>query len=270
MVSYMILKKNELIQRCGVDVETARLIMKYQKELPILTEDGEGFCINARQLHVSLGLKRKFADWQKQYFTSENTYGFAESVDYQRIHVDVNPTNGVIFDNFEMTLDMAKEISMISKTENGRLARKYFISCERVLKDLYEWNMIRFPEKKLYKEMSEELRLFLLRNYDKEAKFYDYSNEADALNMICLGSKAKDIKNFIEAQDDNTRDWLTKQYNEYLCKMEELNISFLKINMEKERRYELLKQIFKATYPNASFLMANSDLKKNIDDGKYI
>ena len=270
----MILKKNDLIWKCGCDVETAKLIVKYQKTLPILTEQAKGFCINARDLHNQLGVGRDFSTWIKGRIKK---YNFKEEVDFtiqNLIH-----QNGGIKNNhggdrksidYILTLDMAKELSMVENNENGMIARKYFISCEKILRQLYEWDMIRHPEKKLYKDLCSELKSFLLRNYNKEAKFYDYSNEADALNVICLGAKAKDIREYIEAQDKNTRDWLEKQYNEYILKIEELDIMYLKMNMDKERRYDLLKQGFKALYPNASFIIANSDIKRNIEEGKYL
>ena len=103
--------------------------------------------------------------------------------------------------------------------------------------------------------MCEELKKYFLRNFNKEPQWYDYSNEADTLNIICLGAKAKQIKEYIDAQDENTRDWLQAKYNLYLEKMQEINVMYLRMNMDKERRYDLIKQGFKALYPDASFLV---------------
>ena len=47
----------------------------------------------------------------------------------------MNPTNGVPLIEYALTVDIAKELSMLSKTEKGKEARKYFIKCEKKLKE---------------------------------------------------------------------------------------------------------------------------------------
>ena len=86
-------------------------------------------------MHEFLGLRKKFTDWIKKYTKVDNEYGFEENVDFTSIHSEVNPTNGVPLIEYALTVDMAKELSMLSKTERGKEARKYFIKCERKLKE---------------------------------------------------------------------------------------------------------------------------------------
>ena len=51
----MKLTKNNLIKKLGeTNSEVIEVVTKYNKLLPILSEDGEGFCINARDLHEQL------------------------------------------------------------------------------------------------------------------------------------------------------------------------------------------------------------------------
>ena len=276
----MLFKKDDLIYKCGASIEDAKLIQKFQKVLQILNNNGEGFCIDSRQLHTQLGVGRDYTNWIKGRISK---YDFEENVDF--ITVWYNAKNGVAMEyngnnnsmkalggtiSYLVTIDMAKELCMIENNEIGKITRKYFIKCEKMLKELYEWDMIRNPEKTMYKELCEELRLFRLRNYNKETKNFHYMNEANAINQITLGANSKEIREYIEAQDKNTRDWLNKQYNTYICKIQELDILYLKMNMDRERRYEMLKQSFKALYPNATFIMANKDLKRNIEEGKYL
>lgn len=47
--------------------------------------------------------------------------------------VGVNPTNGLPLTDYALTISMAKELSMLSKCENGKRARLYFIECENKL-----------------------------------------------------------------------------------------------------------------------------------------
>ena len=84
--------------------------------------------VSARELHKALGVTKHMTQWIKPYL---NEYGFEEYIDYQRIDVEVNPTNGVPIIDYALKLDMAKELAMLSKTEKGKEVRKYFIQVEK-------------------------------------------------------------------------------------------------------------------------------------------
>ena len=60
-------------------------------------------------------------------------YGFDENIDYQRVSQKCPTLGGVqeIVD-YEIKLDMAKEITMIQRSAKGRQARKYFIEVEKM------------------------------------------------------------------------------------------------------------------------------------------
>ena len=100
----------------------------------ITNEEGQQL-VSARELHEFLESKRHFTDWMKTYISENNDYGFIENVDFTRIHAGVNPTNGIPIIDYAVTINMAKELSMLSKTEKGKQARKYFIKCEEKLKE---------------------------------------------------------------------------------------------------------------------------------------
>lgn len=279
----MKLTKKNLTNKLGIrDENVINLIVDYKDKLPILTEEGEGFCVNARDLYKELKLKDTFGTWIKGMLESLD---MKKDIDYSErfkqvgtnfsddeiISMSINKrnANGILHE-YSLTMDCAKQISMVigvlprinkDTKELSKITRKYFIAIENILKDAIKWEKIRKPERERYKEMSKELKLYFLRNFNKEPMFYDYSNEADTLNIICLGARAKKIQEYIDAQDKNTRDWLEAKYNEYLDKMQELNIMYLKMNLDKDRRYDLIKQGFKVLYPNASFLILKDDFR---------
>lgn len=89
--------------------------------------------VNARDLHKALGNKRKFADWIKDRI---NEYGFVIGVDYVLIsQVCEIKRQGRGGDrktlDYHITLDMAKELAMLEKSDKGRQVRRYFIQCEK-------------------------------------------------------------------------------------------------------------------------------------------
>lgn len=267
MSNAIVFKKKQLFDQLGFDFDDVKLIMKYQKTMPILQME-ENSIVNARLLHEQLGVGRDFSTWIKGRISK---FGFVEGVDFtisDTIHQNGGLVNGGYksIKEYTLTIDMAKELAMIENNEIGRMVRKYFIKCEKALKQLVEWERVRTPEKGLYKEMCSELNSYMLRNENKKAETHHYINEANMLNKICLGANAKDIREFINAQDNNTRDYLNVKYNTYLYKMEELDIMYLKMNMSKEVRCNLIQQGFKAMYPNASFFMCDIDIKRTIEN----
>ena len=95
--------------------------------------------VNARELHEFLGVGKRFADWVTDRIEK---YGFAEGEDYVTVFPEIGKNLGLIdkggrpTKDYLLTLDCAKEISMAENSERGRQVRKYFIACERKLKDL--------------------------------------------------------------------------------------------------------------------------------------
>lgn len=78
----------------------------------------------------SLGLdKSQWARWYKKNIQGND---FAiEGIDYQTFDI---MSNGNETKDFALTLDFAKNIAMMTRTERGEQAREYFIECEKQLK----------------------------------------------------------------------------------------------------------------------------------------
>ncbi|MCK8493554.1 antA/AntB antirepressor family protein [Spirosoma sp. RP8] len=99
------------------------------KELIAITTGGQGSpVVSARELHRFLGNRRQFADWIKNRIRQ---YELVEGQDY--ISVSQNSENGGRMIEYALTLDTAKELSMVERTPKGKQARQYFIDCEKRL-----------------------------------------------------------------------------------------------------------------------------------------
>jgi anti-repressor protein len=88
--------------------------------------------VNARELHQFLQIGTAFADWIRDRIQQ---YGFVEGTDY-RVFQEIakNPQGGRPLTEYEVTLGMAKELSMVERNDRGHQARLYFIDCERKVK----------------------------------------------------------------------------------------------------------------------------------------
>lgn len=84
--------------------------------------------VNARDLHEFLGIGKRFATWIADRI---DQYGFTQGVDYTIIPDSGKNQNGRPLMEYSVTLDMAKELSMVERNEKGKLARRYFIQCEK-------------------------------------------------------------------------------------------------------------------------------------------
>lgn len=89
--------------------------------------DGERPTVLGRDLHEFLEVETKYSDWFKRMCE----YGFSEQHDYCSIlrnRSDGLP--GKPLTDHQLTIEMAKEICMIQRSEKGRQARQYFIALE--------------------------------------------------------------------------------------------------------------------------------------------
>ena len=88
--------------------------------------------VNARELHAFLESKQDFSTWIKNRIEK---YGFVENQDFVRFHKKMEANNATMIE-YHITIDMAKELSMVENNEQGRLARRYFIECEKKLREV--------------------------------------------------------------------------------------------------------------------------------------
>lgn len=96
--------------------------------LKIDTSDAERITVSARDLHKALEVSTDFNHW----FTRMCEYGFEAQKDFTTFLSE--STGGRPSQDAQITVDMAKEIAMLQRTEKGKEVRKYFIQIEK------EWN----------------------------------------------------------------------------------------------------------------------------------
>ena len=103
------------------------------QELIKITEHNGENVVSARNVYNYLDVKTDFTDWCKRMFE----YGFEENSDYVILlkyeDKPISKSNPI---DYALTIDTAKEISMLQRTEKGKIARKYFIECEKKLLEI--------------------------------------------------------------------------------------------------------------------------------------
>ena len=101
-------------------------------ELIKITEYNGNQAVSARDLHKFLEITERFSSW----FERMLQYGFVENQDFTSAKSFTLVNNGAQreIDDYALTLDCAKEISMIQRSKKGKEAREYFIACEKRLR----------------------------------------------------------------------------------------------------------------------------------------
>lgn len=97
-----------------------------------ISSDSDRVTVSARELHDALQIQTDYPHW----FDRMTEYGFVEGEDFQTFLTE--STGGRPGKDAQITIEMAKQICMIQRTDIGRQYREYFLQLEK------EWNS---PEK---------------------------------------------------------------------------------------------------------------------------
>lgn len=101
-------------------------------ELLKINYEAEQPTVSARDLHEALEINTRFNDW----FSRMAEYGFENGVDFNLLKnekVRLEGTREVKRDimDYQISVDMAKQICMIQRSEKGKQYRQYFIDLEK-------------------------------------------------------------------------------------------------------------------------------------------
>ncbi|EOH1533109.1 antA/AntB antirepressor family protein [Campylobacter coli] len=133
------------------------------------TELQGAFPANVENLFCYLEVNSKFADWIKNRI---NQYDFIENQDYiiKEVFTGRRPRK-----EYYVTLDMAKELCMVENNEKGRQARRYFIECEKRLKNIEAEQMqkLAFHQSLGYKSQLKQQK----EKYENKIKALQYDLE---------------------------------------------------------------------------------------------
>lgn len=135
-------------------------------ELLRINYESEQPTMSARELHEGLEIKTAFKDW----FPRMAAYGFEENQDFilaVKKRATNNPKNPTTtYSDYQISIDMAKQICMIQRTDKDKQYRQYFINLEKA------WNT---PEQvmaralKIAKERNEQCLISTSLQYLKIA-----------------------------------------------------------------------------------------------------
>lgn len=139
--------------------------------------------VSARELHEKLEIKTSFKDW----FPRMCEYGFEEGTDFCSKMSE--STGGRPSKDADITIDMAKQICMIQRSEIGKRIRQYFIDLEKA------WNT---PEQVMARalKLADKTIASLQLTISEQKPLVEFathvSQTADTVDMGQMAKLAKD------------------------------------------------------------------------------
>ena len=181
-------------------------------ELVKINYDAEQPTVSARDLHDGLEIKTAFKDW----FPRMTEYGFESGKDFnlltsERVQIEGNREVKREVVDYSISVDMAKQICMIQRTEKGRMYRQYFLDLEKA------WNTpeqimaraLRMADKTIEDQKEQ------IRQMKPKALFADAVSASHT--SILIGDLAKLLKqNGVETGQKRLFEWMRE--NGYLIK----------------------------------------------------
>lgn len=180
----------------------------------LIRVDFENQTVSARELHQVLGISKRFSAWFET-----NSQGFIEGEDYTSVPTSTVVNNGAIreLDDYQCTVDMAKHICLMSRTDKGKHCRQYLIDLEKA------WNT---PEQVMARALRiadqtiDNLKLTVLEMKPK-AEFYDQVTDSkdafdmkDCANVLHMGIGRNKLFAFLREQRILTEN--NRPYQEYV------------------------------------------------------
>ena len=199
---------------------------------------GDQQLVSARDLHKGLRLTTRFSKWVNQNFRD-----FESGIDFMSVTGVTDMPNGGTkpIQDYAVTIDMAKQLCMMSHTELGKKYRRYFIELER------KWNDPQEVVKRGYAILQSENTQLKIENNQLKIESTQLKAEnaamrpkaifADAVSVsdtpILVGELAKLLKqNGVEIGQNRLFAWMRQ--NGYL-----INRRGTDYNMPTQRSMEL-------------------------------
>ncbi|AYN29005.1 antA/AntB antirepressor family protein [Buttiauxella sp. 3AFRM03] len=207
---------------------------------------------SAKALHNALGAGRDFTNWIKGRIEQ---YGFIAGVDYIRVENLSTPKRAStksrqqVEHDYLLSLDMAKEVAMVERNEQGRAVRRYFIQCEEALSRSvpeiaaqYRRQLkARIGAANLFKPMCAALDTARAEQ-GKQTLPRHYSNESNMIARIVLGGLTAKQWAQVSGIAGEPRDSMTAEQLEHLTYLESTNITMIDMGMAyDQRKAELIR-----------------------------
>lgn len=236
-----------------------KIILDYQKLLPVLQQE-DGSWIDARTLHKELKVGKDFTTWIKGKISK---YEFIENEYWKLTFTKTGERKNVKVNNYSLTLDMAKELSMVENNKIGRISRKYFIAIDKAFKTRRLWNIDRWETLEHYKNYrriinlsKKELMPTMPDWCKKRGDQGVFMGEANLLNEIIIDMSASDYRfKHCLPKDEPVRNHFNNFELQMVAELEKFDTDLIRLQemYDYEERRKLLAKKYQSLLDNNNF-----------------
>jgi len=185
--------------------------------------------------------KQAFTHW---FNRTVKKYRFKEAEDFMPIWTE--STGGRPSVDYVVSFDMGKELCMISPTDNGNKARKYFLKCEKIAKESYaNTKSIRLAGIEVRKSLTETIQE---SGENERMHGHGYSQYTKMVYEITgLTGQFAIYKGMMKAQGLKPNDFRSKITPDELKRVE-LAESLVKPLIELDKQYSEIKDTLKPLF----------------------
>lgn len=206
--------------------------MSMNELIKVNYDNSEHPTVSGRELHEALGIESNYTTWFKRMCE----YGFSEGKDFATCFPNLESENqhgGQNKTDHTLTLDMAKELCMIQRSEIGKRFREYFIEVEKAWNDPVLIMGRAYEAQKAVADKLSEKVMSLENKVETDApKVLFADSVTGSENSMLIGDMAKLLK-------QNGVDMGQKRFFEYLRNHGYLMKTGVSYNMPTQRSMEL-------------------------------
>lgn len=153
------------------------------EELIKVKTQGDTQVVSARELYKGLEISQRFSRW-----VSNNWDMFEEGIDFNKCTSSTVVNNGAVreLDDYVITIDMAKQLAMMVRSEKGKQYRQYFLELER------KWNDPKEVVKRGYAILQNENKQLKIENGILKPKAERYDRYLSNKGLITITEIAKE------------------------------------------------------------------------------
>lgn len=153
------------------------------EELIKVKTQGDTQVVSARELYKGLEIAQRFSRW-----VSNNWDMFEEGIDFNKCTSSTVVNNGAVreLDDYAITIDMAKQLAMMVRSEKGKQYRQYFLELER------KWNDPKEVVKRGYAILQNENKQLKIENGILKPKAERYDRYLSNKGLITITEIAKE------------------------------------------------------------------------------
>lgn len=151
----------------------------------LLSTNNDSQLVSARELYKKLDVTDRFNRW----FERMIVYGFEDGVDFTSVKTSTVVNNGAEkpINDYEISIDMAKHICMVQRTEKAKQVRQYLIDLEKV------WNSPEQVMARALKLADKKIKSLQVTIEEQKPKVEFFDTVAESKTAISMNEVAKVI-----------------------------------------------------------------------------